>query len=96
MIVRDTKPTQPLVNIETLPFGSYILYNELIGVIFPYRRFRHEIEYTSFAIHLLTDSELSFSGSTTVFDVPKGTKVLPIKIKTIEYEAIERNPYDYG
>lgn len=89
MIVRDTKPTQPLVNIETLPFGSYILYNGLIGIIFPYRQFRYELEYTSFRIHLLTDSELSFSGSMTVFDVQKGTKVLPIKIKTIEYEVIE-------
>lgn len=89
MIVRDAKLTQPLVNIETLPFGSYILYNGLIGIIFPYRRFHDETEYTPFTIHLLKDAELSLSGDTSVFDVPKGTKVLPVKIKTIEYEVIE-------
>ncbi len=95
MIVRDAKFTQPFVNIETLPYGSYILYNGLIGIISPYRR-NVAGEQLSNTIYILNETKLSDFEHRDNLNLPKGTKVLPVKIKTIEYEAIERNPYDYS
>lgn len=96
MIVRDAKLTQPLVNIETLPYGSYILYNGLIGIISPYRR-NVVADYFLNTIYILNETKLSdFEYSDNLCNLPKGTKVLPVKIKTIEYEVIERSPHDYS
>ena len=52
MIVRDAKLTQPLVNIETLPLGSYILHNGLVGVVLPYRpNGNKELSYAIYILH---------------------------------------------